>query len=575
MLTRSNADMSSKTNSGVQGLRAMFEQSNNETSPPSRGRSPAGDSTTGSTSRPISKVRASFVSVDRSGPGLLPALRKTDTNESRPSMDGMQDEKPLDGSLDGQKSDGEKTVSVPDKKISRSTPAGETAPYAQTSEKKSIEPGQESTGNPDKATTAVEEAPSELLPGDPSNAAAVSGGEALGSDAPDLGFILKGSPFVDESNLKQAHEGKNEHVGSDTKAKPSSIQPEKAPPKAQSNTHSSAKVKGQSSITPKTTSKSPVGTDSSSAEKPSATKAERSPKQPQSPKTASNDKQDTKTKRETAGQASTKPSKPISITSQPNTRKVPTRAPDEASNIPSTKSTRPVRLSNHSPATNSNPQPKNVAKAPANTNASKPSSSGPPKSTFIKPRPKSPTKPARLPASATAPTAASAAKLDGEGPKAPAISTAAKPKANINQTKPPRASLPARSIPAPEKPKRSQPRASMASATSKPAEGGFLARMMRPTQASKSKTHDKVEVKSPPRSSTNNTAKPKKVSKESEKGLGEDVASAPAEVPEEAPPAEGVSEEIKVEGRVSNGEHQPLEGKVVDVPQQQPVEPVQ
>ena len=553
----------------------MFEQSNNETSPPSRGRSPAGDSTTGSTSRPISKVRASFVSVDRSGAGLLPALRKTNTNESRPSMDGMQDEKPLNGSLDGQQSDSETMVPMPDKEIPRSTPAGEKAPSAQTSENKSIEPGQESTANPDKLTTAAEEAPSELLPGDPSNAAAVSGGEALGSDAPGLGFILKGSPFLDGSSSMPAHEGKEEHSASDQNEKPSSTRPAKALPKAHSSTQSPAKVNGQSSIQPKTTSKAPVGTKSSIAEKSGAPKTVRSPKQPQSPKPASVANQDTKAKLETANQASTKPSELTTTASQPNARKVSTRAPDEASNKPNTKSTHPARLSKHSPATTSNPQPKNVAKIPANTNASKLSTNAPPKSNFTKPRPKSPTKPARLPASATAPTAASAAKLDGEGPKASATLTAAKPKPSLNQTKPPRASLPARSIPAPEKPKRSQPRASMASATSRPADGGFLARMMRPTQASKSKTHDKVEVKSPPRSSASNAAKPRKVSKESEKDLGEDVPSAPAEVAEEAPQSEGLPEEVKGEGQLSNGEEPPLEAKVVDVPKQQAVEPVQ
>lgn len=184
--------MSLKSGSGVQGLRAMFEQSNNETSPPSRGRSPAGDSITSNPSRPVSKVRTSFVPVDTSGAGLLPELRKTSTTESGPAMDGAQDEKPLNGSLNGPSVNGDnKASSIPTSDpftdAPKSAPKTDTVPTPGQDGTRTVQPGQESTGNPDKSTTAVEEAPSELLPGDPSSSQAVSGGSALGSGTLALG----------------------------------------------------------------------------------------------------------------------------------------------------------------------------------------------------------------------------------------------------------------------------------------------------------------------------------------------------------------------------------------------------
>lgn len=70
--------MSGNASGGVRNLRAMFENKNGDqsTSPPSRGRSPSG-SVASTSSRPVSKVRASFVAVERSGEqGQLWGLRK-------------------------------------------------------------------------------------------------------------------------------------------------------------------------------------------------------------------------------------------------------------------------------------------------------------------------------------------------------------------------------------------------------------------------------------------------------------------------------------------------------------------
>src|SRR5947209_130237 len=72
----------SANNSGVRNLRAMFENKTSDlatsTSPPSRGRSPA-DSEASLQSRPVSKVRASFVAGERpaeAGQGQQWGLRK-------------------------------------------------------------------------------------------------------------------------------------------------------------------------------------------------------------------------------------------------------------------------------------------------------------------------------------------------------------------------------------------------------------------------------------------------------------------------------------------------------------------
>ena len=137
-----------------------------------------------------------------------------------------------------------------------------------------------------------------------------------------------------------------------------------------------------------------------------------------------------------------------------------------------------------------------------------------------KPRPKSPTRPARLPAAATAPTAASAAKFGGGLQPRPSSQTSVrgviKHSANeppqkapikspkVTQERPLRSSLPTASN-AGSRPK---PRVSLAG--SNPTGEDFLARMMRPTQSSASKTHDRAEQKTPPKKRL--SSRPKRVS---------------------------------------------------------------
>jgi len=127
---------------------------------------------------------------------------------------------------------------------------------------------------------------------------------------------------------------------------------------------------------------------------------------------------------------------------------------------------------------------------------------------FKKPKPRSPTRPVRLPSHLTAPTASSAAKhgeetVEQKVARKPSAVSKSAPKAVAPAAKkqPSRASL----TPSTAAMKRSDSRAS----TRGGADEGFLARMMRPTASSANKTQEKPA--SPPRRGTSAraTAKPK------------------------------------------------------------------
>ncbi|KAK7223901.1 hypothetical protein V2G26_011904 [Clonostachys chloroleuca] len=69
--------------SGVKNLRAMFENKGDDPSPPDRGRSPGIPGNSGSNSpRPLSKVRSSFVAIEKDG---VIGLRRDPSYEPSPS----------------------------------------------------------------------------------------------------------------------------------------------------------------------------------------------------------------------------------------------------------------------------------------------------------------------------------------------------------------------------------------------------------------------------------------------------------------------------------------------------------
>ena len=136
---------------------------------------------------------------------------------------------------------------------------------------------------------------------------------------------------------------------------------------------------------------------------------------------------------------------------------------------------------------------------------------GTPKSPPSRIKPKSPTRPVRLPASATAQTASSAAKTGTSLSRSPSRASTTNPglgrKPSTLKRERPVAKVPAGSTIAKKASRPSlgqtkehdQPR-SRSSTVSKSTDSSFLARMMRPTTSSAQKTHEKTDIKSPPRS---------------------------------------------------------------------------
>ncbi|KAK3674889.1 hypothetical protein LTR78_005233 [Recurvomyces mirabilis] len=118
------------------------------------------------------------------------------------------------------------------------------------------------------------------------------------------------------------------------------------------------------------------------------------------------------------------------------------------------------------------------------------------------------TKPIDLPSRLTAPTAASRARHEPASTTTSAPSnkqsTTSRPKPSTSSTRPtPRTSF--------ARPESRSSHTSKKPPTSAPTEGSFLERMMRPTAASANKTHEKPEVKSPPRGGSKTAAVKAKV----------------------------------------------------------------
>ncbi len=392
---------------GVQGLRAMFEQGNSDTSPPSRGRSP-GASVTSDSSRPISKVRTSFVSVE--GRGLSPlAVRKMSTGEGSVGADDIttttkdgpknitNGEAPkMNGTAAGQaKFDGDGAQDlVPDNTGQKEVQSGDTPP-----------------ANPDKPTRGAEEDPSNILPAYSTDGDAVSGVAALKNNEEGLGSVLKGSPFQASSDPlaeQKVPSGGSISAGpSPTKSKSKEVSKVNGQPKTPGSATKEAAADPKTKIsTPRPhtldTKKAPLSASRVQGPK-SADKASKSPQSPQ-------------TERPT-GAPSKQPSKlssPKQTTQSEARNSNPTM---EAGKAPSS-STRQTSLASK-PSTAAAPK----ARQTSSTINAAPGRRGP-ASQITKPRPKSPTRSVRLPASATAPTQASAAKHDELPSRSPSRASA-------------------------------------------------------------------------------------------------------------------------------------------------------
>ncbi|KAJ9623704.1 hypothetical protein H2204_011106 [Knufia peltigerae] len=441
-------------NGGVRNLRAMFENKTTDqaSSPPSRGRSP-NPSEFSNGSRPVSKVRASFVAVERPGEnGAAPilGLRRTsdlssrDENRENSSIATFSPERrPFAremSSFDGSRKDGQhqndstqgglgdilKGSAFADNGLSKDK--SDTKDISKTPSKAQVQ---------EKKHTEVSSKPKEA-------AKATGGGEKV------------------TSNVKNSGPA------------PKSAQPTKS--------ISSAKVPPVKQIVTK-----PAPSTKSNPAPKSPLTSKSSPKTPTSPlahirggpakiKGVMDSAKRAQEAREAAAQKSMKTTKPQST------------AP-----APAPRASLQAKQSSQS-----------IKKDPTSTSPKIPKS---PRTL----RPKSPTRPARLPAAATAPTAASAAKHDAQRSPtetAPRKSIAKRP--STASMKPPRASMSSSTGSGILAKKAS--RASLANghgngherptsrvSTSR-ADEGFLARMMRPTASSAQKVHDKVQVNSPPRS---------------------------------------------------------------------------
>lgn len=445
------------------------------------------------------------------------------------------------------------------------------------------------SANPDKPVSTAQDDTAAMLPADPKDEGTVSGGAALAEETPGLGSILKGSPFEEKEAKKSSM------TKASKPAAAAASQPPKAPPKAQNKTPNAGPVNGKPKEAP-SAKPAPAQPTKLQEKAPVVGNANSKTKEVQATKSATESKPEMKPKSAPPAPIDTQPAAPpapptapeASETKQENTAPTAPRTPTSANasgKQPLSKAASPAKTTAPKPdppkeskktipkeekrpasrpSAVSKPPTSTAPKAtPASTSSTGKAfkKSGPTSPAFVKPKPKSPTRPVRLPASATAPTAASAAKLEGAPPAAAVVTrgrTTSNPKPPVGKTS--RASLPAGSKPA-DKPKASKSRMSMAS-TQTPS-GSFLERMMRPTQSSAQKTHEKVEVKSPPRKS--HPSRPKGTSEGSEKSKSEqgdnkvDHAQEPA-AEASLPAAEGSG------GPSTNGAHENINGAETTAP---------
>ncbi|KAJ4357563.1 uncharacterized protein N0V89_002139 [Didymosphaeria variabile] len=516
----------SGNNAGVRNLRAMFENQNAASSSPEpRGRSPAG-SGSDDVNRPTSKVRASFVSVEPHASGAAKDLGTTKgvsvntpqahRRESFSVSGESNDVAELKQAIGEEKEERKKSIAVDEaipeqavetRESSRAPPpvreaAGEMTNLGSimkgsnfpepeveavqaeqsTDEAPTVQPGEAQAApvveekpaetqapdiqaeNPDKIVTGVQEEAS-LKPADPTDEAAVAGGEALPPPAevlshPTTAETAPQTPKITENKAK-ANETPRTNGRASTR-KPAAISTAKSPARP---------VRGSS------TARSPLP----------RSPLPKTPTAPKATPTATGSKSTTPAKIQPKAAAPKETTKPV--------------APKFASRAPA-KTSAATAGTTASAATKAKPPVAETKKTTTKAASSAPPAKiGTTTSTggFVKPKPRSPTRPVRLPSHLTAPTASSAAKHGEEAAeqkptRKPSTASRPAPKAAAPAAKKPpsRASLAPSTAPA----KRPSSRAS----TTAGAGDGFLARMMRPTTASASKTHDKPE--SPPRQRT-------------------------------------------------------------------------
>ena len=581
---------------GVRNLLARFEAKTENTPPPSRGRSPVSSERGRSTSsRPLSKVRTSFVAVERSGQlGPILGVRKLSEGEMAPAANGLGDTKDAaarsdDGHKQSPTANGQANVEA----------VHATVPLPGVAEEETGNTAKEDTplstdSKAIEASVASPMAPKDELEGDESVNASEASPLARKSatanitenveenggteEVENVGDILKGSPFESGSHSKVNGSPKKDMAVKKSPTKAAS--PKKSstkgktdssakPPPNDKDSASKATISRPSSISTKkdgaTSSKAPLSAKSGDSKN--------SPKISSAPKTPS-----TSTSREPTAKTTSPP--------QP----VPKSSPKANSKDRVGTSFKPSSEATKQPAKASLTNGTSSGTAKLSTSTGDPTKK--PASVPSKPQPKSPTRPMRVPAAATSSTAASTAKLGGVPSRSPSrastTTTARKaplPKRDMPASKP-RPLTNTSSTTAPIRKKVSRPSLPPQShepgkpRTSIAPDESFLARMMRPTAASASKVSEKVETRSPPRKTSgsyhptshvaSHTLKPKRKSeikggmKEEDKDVIEDKKSggttaqgttgSEGKDDHTAQPGEPSSDKAPVENHTVNGE---------------------
>lgn len=446
--------------------------------------------------------------------------------------DGAEDST-LNGALENSKTNGndltpqkstKKEANTPKQTTPKNSPKKDSTPQQNLGIKNAVY----SAANPDEPDSTAEDNTAAMLPSDPKEAAAVSGGAALGGETSPLGSILKGSPFEQDAKKGEAPSPGEPTQSSEQQAKSSSTLMTNGKPKevpAQKAGQPSSKIASR-----------PSAIGRKSAAQPASLTKEKSETKPQT---------STFSAPITPKDAATPSEQPLSKQISPKSALSQEIKEDALKDPKKTNAERPSRPSVA-------PKASAAASKPVPKLGKKPGPTSPP--SIAKPHPKSPIRPVRLPGSATAPTAASAARLDPIPPPTAKSRDRVPSNPTSLRQKPARTSLPAGSKPA-EKAK-DKPKSRLSTASSKAPEGSFLDRMMRPTQSSSQKTHEKVEAKSPPKKT--NGVRSKRKSDASEKAKSENAeakgeqptesaSSTPVQVPDdssESPSANGANKGI-------------------------------
>ena len=523
--------MSGRAGNQVNNLRAFFEPNSNSASPSSRDRSPAGsENVKGNESRPVSKVRTSFIAVDRIGP-MAPAVGSKKANDAEDrklgqsggdeppaATNGMVDESPL---LNGEKTVPQSTLTDDAEKIDEAKEPDQIKPAEESSPDKPPTPSKNLNTN--KAVSNGEAASNRLdntANSEPADNVEIS----KHADQPQgLGDILKGAPFENEIQENSEASGaqatglpESESSPSKQKASPKASLPNGQPKKRSGpKTSSPPKPQSGSSRPPAIDTKSGGPTEPAKTSASSPSNAKKSPRTPGSPDARQPPIKAASPRQSIPAKASNNAAK--------ETRKAP--LPKQSQVAAGAKApTAPASKNRASTAPTSNPVKKSGQSSP------------PPKV-----RPKSPTRPVRLPSGATAPTASSAAKTGEAQPIRPPSRTTAPagPKTSAsnrvqsggnsregttNTSSSLRKSSSRPSLPAASNPTQ-KAKARTSTASVKASEGSFLARMMRPTQSSASKAHEKIEHASVPGKSK--SSKPRRQSGGSDEH-GPEPTEAPA-----------------------------------------------